>query len=61
MRSRIIAAPLRAIVTALTIAAGMIVAVHPGDAAVKARVDFDKTFNFSQARTCRGTPMAPAR
>jgi len=56
MRSRVIAAPLRAIVTALTIAAGMIVAVHPGDAAVKARVDFDKTFNFSQARTWSWNP-----
>jgi uncharacterized protein DUF4136 len=56
MRSRVITTPLRALVTALTVAAGVIIAVHPGDAAVKARVDFDKSFNFSQARTWSWNP-----
>lgn len=56
MRSRVIAAPLRALVTALTVAAGMIVAVRPGDAAVKAKVDFDKSFNFGQALTWSWNP-----
>ena len=37
--------------TALTIVVGMAVAVQPGAAAVKVRVDFDKTFDFRQART----------
>jgi Domain of unknown function (DUF4136) len=42
--------------TGLVIAVGLIVAVHPGDAAVKARVDFDKAFNFGQARTWSWNP-----
>lgn len=42
---------LRTLCTALAIAAGLVIAVHPGSAAVKARVDFDKTFDFKRART----------
>ena len=37
--------------TVLTIVVGLAVAVHPGAAAVKIRVDFDKTFDFRPAKT----------
>jgi Domain of unknown function (DUF4136) len=56
MKSRAFAARLRPIVTGLVIAIGVVVAVHPGDAAVKARVDFDKKFDFSQVRTWSWNP-----
>ena len=42
---------LRSRLTVLTIVVGMAVAVQSGAAAVKIRVDFDKTFDFRQART----------
>lgn len=51
MKSKAFAARLRTIVTGLVIAAGVFTAAHPGLAAVKARVDFDKTFDFKSART----------
>ncbi len=35
----------------MAVATGLLVAVLPGNAAVKARVDFDKTFDFKQVRT----------
>ena len=42
---------LRSRLTVLTIVVGLAVAVQPGAAAVKIRVDFDKTFDFQPART----------
>jgi hypothetical protein len=51
MTSRVFTMRFRSLFTALVITTGLLVAVHPGDAAVKARVDFDKTFDFKQART----------
>jgi len=51
IKSRAFAMRFRTLFTALVITTGLLVAVHPGDAAVKARVDFDKTFDFKQART----------
>jgi hypothetical protein len=37
--------------TGLVIAIGLGVAVHPGIAAVKSRVDYDKTFDFTKVKT----------
>jgi hypothetical protein len=51
MKSKAFSTRLRPIVTGLVIAAGVVAAVHPGNAAVKTRIDFDKTFDFSRART----------
>jgi hypothetical protein len=51
MKSNAFATRFRPIVPALVIAAGVLTAVHPGLAAVKARIDFDKTFDFKGART----------
>jgi Domain of unknown function (DUF4136) len=44
--------------TALAIAAGVIVAVQSGAAKVKTRADFDKTFDFQQAHTFGWTSTA---
>src|SRR5262245_46131490 len=51
MKSNVITTRARILFTAGAIAAGIIVAGNPGSAAVKARVDFDKTFDFARART----------
>jgi Domain of unknown function (DUF4136) len=45
--------------TALAIAVGVLVAVQSGVAAVKVRADFDKTFDFRQARTWGWNPEKP--
>jgi hypothetical protein len=44
--------------TGLAIAAGIIVAVQSGAAAVKVHADFDKTFDFAQPHTFGWTPKA---
>jgi hypothetical protein len=51
MRRRVGAGPLPSGLTVLTIVAGLAVAVQPGVAAVKIHVDFDKAFDFRQAKT----------
>jgi hypothetical protein len=44
----------------LSIAVGVLVAVQPGSASVKVRVDFDKEFQFRNARTVGWAPKAGA-
>jgi hypothetical protein len=56
MTSNAFAVRLRSTCLGLVIVAGVFVAVHPGSAAVKARVDFDKTFDFKKARTWSWSP-----
>ena len=52
---------LRRQVTVLTIAAGIAIAAQSGGAAVKTRVDFDKDFEFKQARTWAWNPREAGR
>ena len=47
---------LQGLLTGLVIAVGLGVAVQPGNAAVKARIDFDKTFDFTKIRTWSWNP-----
>jgi hypothetical protein len=47
---------LQGLLTVLAIAIGVGVAVQPGDAAVKARVDYDKTFDFTKLKTWSWNP-----
>jgi uncharacterized protein DUF4136 len=47
---------LQGLLTVLAIAVGVGVAVQPGDAAVKARVDYDKTFDFTKLKTWSWNP-----
>jgi hypothetical protein len=58
LRNRIFRRP-RSGLTALAIAVGVCVAVQSGVAAVKVRVDFDKAFDFRQARTWGWNPERP--
>jgi hypothetical protein len=43
------------------IAIGLALAVQPGDAAVKARVDYDKTFDFAKVKTWSWKPESPGQ
>lgn len=49
---------LRRAAIAVIVVAGLVIAVEPGVAKVKVRADFDKTFDFSQARTWGWNPRA---
>jgi hypothetical protein len=52
---------LHGVLTGLVIAIGLGVAVQPGNAAVKARVDYDKTFDFKKIKTWSWKPDSPGQ
>jgi hypothetical protein len=52
---------LQGLLTVLAIAVGVGVTVQPGDAAVKARIDYDKTFDFTKVKTWSWKPDSPGQ